>query len=50
MPEETLDDLRDRVGQLEAELARTKEALAEALRRGHADPDEDVEWGEFNPG
>jgi hypothetical protein len=50
MPEETMDDLRDRVQELEAELARTRQALAEATRHGHADPDEDVEWGEFNPG
>ena len=50
MTQETVESLRERIQQLEAELEQTRKALAEASRHGHAEPGEDSEWGQFNPG
>ena len=51
MPEETMEDLRERIHRLEAELAEAKAALADGAKHDHAaQPGEDAEWGQFNPG
>lgn len=51
MAEETTEDLQERIQQLEAELAEVRAALADASKHDHAaQPGEDAEWGQFNPG
>lgn len=52
MTEDTIESLRARVEQLEAELAAARDALQRASghEHEHAEPSGDKEWGEFNPG
>ena len=50
MTQDTIEGLRARVEQLEAELAEAKRALEQAGKHDHAQPGEDEEWGQFNPG
>jgi multidrug resistance efflux pump len=50
MTQDTIESLQARVQQLEAELAAARQELERASRTDPAEPGEDEEWGEFNPG
>lgn len=45
-----VESLKQRITQLESELAQAKEQLAEVVKHTHVKPGEDAEWGQFNPG
>ncbi len=47
---EKVEALKQRVAELESELAAAKQQLAEAAQHHHAMTGEDSEWGQFNPG
>ena len=47
--EPSVAELQHRISELEAQVADLKAQL-EAGQHAHAEPGEDKEWGEFNPG
>ena len=47
---EKVEALKQRIAQLEGDLAQAKEQLEEATKHHHVAPGEDAEWGQFNPG
>lgn len=48
--EPTVAELQQRITELEEQVAELKGQLQGASGHSHADPGEDKEWGEFNPG
>ncbi|HEY3544732.1 MAG TPA: hypothetical protein VGK17_01410 [Propionicimonas sp.] len=48
--EPTVAELQQRITELEEQVAELKGQLQGASGHPHADPGEDKEWGEFNPG
>lgn len=51
MPNEpTVAELQQRISELEQQVADLKAQLGDAGKPAPADPGEDAEWGEFNPG
>jgi len=48
--EPTVADLQLRITELEEQVAELQGRLNEAGDHPRADPGEDKEWGEFNPG
>lgn len=48
--EPTVAALQQRISELEEQVAELQGQLHEAGEHPHADPGEDKEWGEFNPG
>ena len=48
--EPTVAELQQRITELEEQVAELKGQLQGAIEYPHAEPGEDKEWGEFNPG
>jgi len=48
--EPTVAELQQRITELEAQVAELTGQLRDAGEHPHAEPGEDQEWGEFNPG
>jgi len=48
--EPTVAELQQRITELEEQVAELKGRLQGAAAHQHAEPGEDKEWGEFNPG
>lgn len=48
--EPTVAELQQRIAELEQQVADLQTRLNEATGHHHAEPGEDTQWGEFNPG